>query len=82
MAELKYATGEEVRIGDIIDLDKGHGPHMRVVVIIPTRKAAEGFNAVEWEYLKQGVMLQDTKLFGLLHLDELDKEHALISRAQ
>lgn len=82
MAELKYATGEEVRIGDIIDLDKGYGPHMRVVVIIPTREAAEGFNASEWEYLKKGVMLQDTKLFGLLHLDELDKEQALISRAE
>ena len=83
MAELRYATGEEVRIGDIIRLDKGHGPQMRVVVIIPANEAAEGFNAEAWAYLAKGVMLQDTKVFGLLHLDELDKEQVvLMSRAQ
>jgi len=78
---MKYASGEEVRIGDIIDLRPGQGPRMRVVVIIPTNQAAEGFNASEWAYLKKGVMLQDTKLFGLLHLDALERDQVLVERA-
>lgn len=53
MAELRYATGEEVQIGDIIRLDNGHGPQMRVVVIIPAQEAAEGFTAEAWAYLKR-----------------------------
>lgn len=46
---------------------------MRVVVIIPTSEAADGFNADEWSYLERGVMLQDMQVFGLLHLSEMDE---------
>ena len=81
MATVRYATGDEVKIGDVVDVGQGKGPQMRVVVIIPTSQAAEGFEASQWAYLNEGVVLQDTKVFGLLHLKELDHEHVLVQRA-
>jgi len=80
MAQVHYANGDEVKIGDIVDVGHGNGPRMRVVVIIPAGEAAEGFSAAEWAHLKHGIVLQDTKVFGLLHLDELDDEQVLIQR--
>jgi len=80
MASICYASGDEVRIGDIADVGGGHGPRMRVVVIIPSGEAAPGFNASEWAYLKQGVVLQDVKVFGLLYLEEFDEEQVLVQR--
>jgi len=77
----KYASGAEVRVGDVVDVGAGSGPLMRVVVVIPSQQAAAGFSAAEWSYLAQGVVLQDQKLFGLLHLLELNNEHLLVQRA-
>jgi len=82
MEEVRYSSGELVELGDIVDVGGGSGPWCRVVVIIPTGAAASGFVASEWSYLKHGVMLQDTKTFGLLHLDALATEHVLVQRAQ
>jgi hypothetical protein len=82
MDTLHYASGERVRVGDIVDVGHGRGPRATVVVVIPTGEAAEGFTASEWAYLRDGVMLQDTVVFGLLHLSELDHEHVLVQRAQ
>lgn len=81
MRNVRYANGDEVKLGDIVDVGHGNGPQMRVVVIIPTGQAAEGFDASQWTYLKHGVVLQDTKIFGLLHLNELDDEQLLVQRA-
>ena len=69
-----YASGEPVSLGDVVDVGAGSGPQMRVVVIIPTSEAVEGFDAAEWKYLERGVLLQDTKVFGLLHLEQLNEE--------
>ena len=82
MQAIHYVSGERVQLGDVVDVGHGHGPQAVVVVIIPTAEAASGFNAAEWAYLGAGVMLQDTKLFGLLHLAELNQEHILVQRAQ
>ena len=81
MPSICYHSGEDVRLGDIVDVGHGHGPRARVVVIIPTAQALDGFSAKEWAYLGRGIVLQDEKLFGLLHLDELDHEHLLVRRA-
>jgi hypothetical protein len=70
----RYATGEPVQLGDLVDVGRGNGPKMRVVVVIPMQEAAAGFDASEWEYLKRGVVLQDPQVFGLLHLEELDED--------
>jgi hypothetical protein len=47
---MKYFDGEEVRLGDIVDVGAGNGPEMRVVVIVPDQ-AAEMFAAEQWRYL-------------------------------
>jgi hypothetical protein len=78
---VRYQHGETVQVGDIVDVGGGSGPTARVVVIVSTGEAAAGFSADEWLYLKQGVLLQDTKLFGLLHVHTLDHECLLIRRA-
>ena len=80
MTPLRYASGEEVRLGDVVDVGKGHGPRMEVVVIISSLEAAEGFDPTAWAYLKNGIVLRDTKVFGLLHLEELDHEQILVRR--
>ena len=77
----RYHTGEEVRVGDIVDVGGGNGPKMRVVVVISSGEAAPGFDAREWAYLREGVILQDSTVFGLLHLEDLDHEHVLVQRA-
>ena len=69
-----YTTGEAVHLGDVVDVGRGNGPRMRVVVVIPTLEAAPGFDADDWKYLKRGVILQDVEVFGLLHLEELDED--------
>jgi hypothetical protein len=66
-----------VKIGDFVDVGNGHGLEARVVVIISSGEVVAGFSAPEWSYLKQGVMLQDQKVFGLLHLPEFNHEHIL-----
>jgi hypothetical protein len=81
MEAVRYANGDEVKIGDIVDVGEGHGTRMRVVVIISSGEADEGFDAKDWAYLKRGIVLQDAKVFGLLHLDELDHEQVLVQRA-
>lgn len=82
MKSLRYQDGQDVRLGDIVDVGGGNGPLCCVVVIIPSGDAAHGFNASEWAYLEHGVVFQDLKLFGLLHVDDLDHEYQLKQRAQ
>ena len=79
---LRYQDGQDVRLGDIVDVGGGNGPWCCVVVIIPTGDAAHGFNASDWAYLEHGVVLQDQKVFGLLHVEDLDDEYQLKQRAQ
>ena len=81
MLPLKYASGAEVHLGDVVDVGAGNGPRMRVVVILPTHEAADGFNAAEWLHLEHGILLQDVTVFGLLHLGVLDNEQVLLQRA-
>ena len=80
MVPLRYASGDDVQLGDIVDVGEGQGPQMEVVVIIPSLEAVEGFDSAAWSYLKNGIVLRDTKIFGLLHLEELDHEQILVRR--
>jgi hypothetical protein len=76
-----YYSGEDVRLGDLVDVGHGHGQKARVVVIIQNGQALDGFNVQEWAFLQEGIMLQDETTFGLLHLPTLDEEYILVSRA-
>jgi hypothetical protein len=80
MEFFRYHDGQEVRLGDIVDVGGGNGPLARIVVIVPLSKAMPGFVAEEWAYLEQGIVLEDQQRFGLLHLPELDEECVLVQR--
>jgi hypothetical protein len=82
MGALRYPAGEEVKLGDIVDVGAGHGPRLRVVVIPKMGLAAEGFDAREWQSLGDGILLQDVKTGGLVELSEFDPyEDSLVERA-
>ena len=82
MRAMQYANGEEVRLGDIIDVGEGNGPRLRVVVIPKLSQAAEGFDLREWATLGGGILGQDVKTGGLVVLSEIDSnEDLLVQRA-
>jgi hypothetical protein len=79
---MQYANGEEVRLGDIIDVGEGNGPRVRVVAIPRLSQAAEGFDVREWVTLGDGILAQDVKTGGLVALSEINPyEHLLVQRA-
>ena len=80
MQPLHYASGELVQVGDTVALGSRAGPLLRVVVVIGAGEAAPGFKAEEWAYLKRGAMLQDSKVFGLLHVETFDSEYEFVGR--
>ena len=82
MERPSYISGGEVRLNDVVDLGGGNGPNGRVVVIIPTGEAVDGFDASDWAYLKAGVMFEEKTMFGLLHVENLDEDFVLVGRAQ
>lgn len=56
MNSLHYQDGQVVSLGDIVNVGGGNGPLCRVVVIIPTGEAVQGFNASDWAYLERDVV--------------------------
>ena len=80
MSSQFYMSGEEVRLGDLVEISHGNGPKATIVVLIPEGPAAAGFKAEEWSYLKSGFMLQAEGM-GLVHYSEPDNELLLIRRA-
>jgi hypothetical protein len=78
---LRYPNGEDVRLGDIIDIGEGNGPRVRVVIIKYLGQAAEGFDICDWPTL-DGILCQEVKSGGLLELSEIDpNEDSLVQRA-
>ena len=63
-----YASGDEIRAGD--QLGPGmqwSGQVSRVVVVIPTAEAVEGYVGSDWTYLETGVMIWDGESKGTLN---------------
>jgi hypothetical protein len=78
---LRYPNGEDVRLGDIIDIGEGNGPRVRVVIISYLGQVAEGFDIHDWPTL-DGILCQEVKSGGLLELSEIDpNEDSLVQRA-
>ena len=80
MADQRYKSGEEIRLGDIVDIGQGNGPQGVVVVVIPSGPAAKGFTAEDWSYLESGFMLQAEGM-GLVHYSQPDDELIFVRRA-
>ena len=79
-----YPSGEEVRAGDVLGPGKEwDGQTARVVVVIPTLDAAQGYVASDWAYLKNGVMVEHSNANGvhLVHYSSIDEDFSLLHRA-
>jgi hypothetical protein len=74
---MKYPDGQDVRIGDIIDL--GNDGEGLVVCDIENRIGTIDYPISDWDYLKIGVMIY-TKEFGLFHCDKFGEFVSLIRR--
>ena len=79
-----YASGDEIRAGD--QLGPGmqwSGQVSRVVVVIPTAEAAEGYVGSDWTYLETGVMVEHINASGahLVHYPAIDEDFELLCRA-
>jgi hypothetical protein len=75
---VKYADGQEVKVGDIVKLWSGCTG--LVVANIDSDSYTENYPKTEWGYLKHGILV-DTDTAGVIHYPEADEELQLITRA-
>lgn len=74
---MKYADGQDVLLGDIVQLwDECNGV---VVCSIDTDEYTTVYPKEEWEYLRSGVLILTDKA-GLLHYIEADEDLTLLER--
>ena len=74
---MQYPDGTLVRVGDRVRLESG--AEGRVVCDFDHDEHAAGFSRSEWQYLKDGVLI-DTEQYGLIYLPEPDSDLELIQR--
>jgi len=74
---MKYITGEEIKLGDIV----GMGSGMRGVVVYDynNNECYPGFNS--WDALKFGILVK-SKQMGMVHYPEPDMDLSLIKREE
>jgi hypothetical protein len=76
----RYKSGEEINAGDLIRVERaGDAAQGRVLVVIDTAKAVDGYEASEWAYLGTGVMVE-VKEIGLVHFIKPHEELVLERR--
>jgi hypothetical protein len=74
---MKYADGQEIILGDTVRLGSDDGGV--VVCSIETGEYCDGYPADQWEYLKEGVMIE-FPLHGLIHYQKTDPDLQLVKR--
>ena len=72
---MKYLSGKEIYVGDIVIADKSDGV---VVCVIDTKQFTEKYQEF-WKYLEKGCLVE-TKEMGLVHYPEPDEDLILKSR--
>lgn len=73
---MKYINGEEVKVGDQVNL--GGGDAGMVVGVIDTSSFAHDYSAEKWAYLKTGLLIL-TNDSALVHCPGLDEDVELIA---
>ncbi len=58
MGKLYYTSGEEIRIGDIVNFSGSIG---KVLFIIQTKQYSENYPESDWSYLKHGFGVETEK---------------------
>jgi hypothetical protein len=77
MAQLQYATGEDVELGDVVEVDGRIG---RVVANLGDDQYAPDYSRSEWSYLETGI-LWESPVLGLVHLPSIDDDAVFKGRA-
>jgi hypothetical protein len=75
---MKYPDGQEVRLGDRVQLGSDDGGI--VVASIDTGHYSAEHPEAQWGYLKKGVMIKFPE-YGLIHYEEPEPDLQLIGRA-
>jgi hypothetical protein len=75
---MKYADGQEVRLGDRVKLGQDEGGV--VVASIDTGEYTDEHPEAQWAYLKKGVMIK-FPIYGLIHYEDPEPDLQLIGRA-
>ena len=75
---MKYADGQDVRLGDQVRLGGDDGG--RVVCSIDTSEYSDECPEAQWSYLKKGVVISFPR-FGLIHYVKAEEDLQLIARA-
>lgn len=76
---MNYADGQEVIIGDNVQLGNDKGGV--VVCSIDRAEYSEDQPKEKWEYLGKGVVIE-FPTFGLIHYEEPEEDLILISRSE
>ncbi len=76
---MKYADGQEVRLGDRVRLGEDGGGV--VVCSIDTNEYSNEYPEAQWGYQKKGVMI-NFPMYGLIHYEEPEPDLQLIARGQ
>ena len=74
---MKYPDGQEVRLGDRVELWDGNWG--TVVCSIDTDEYAAAYPKVQWDYLGRGIVVLSEKA-GLVHYSEPEQNMRLIKR--
>jgi hypothetical protein len=75
---VKYADGQELRLGDRVKLGQDSGGV--VVALIDTGEFTAEHPQTQWGYLKKGAMIE-FPLHGLIHYENAEPDLQLIERA-
>lgn len=75
---MKYADGQEARLGDKVRLSDG--AEGVVVFSIDTNEYSPAYPKAQWDYLKRGVMVSFEK-HGVIHYEEAEPGMELVARA-
>jgi hypothetical protein len=75
---MKYADGQEIRLGDRVRLGEDAGGV--VVASIDTGEYTAEHPEAQWAYLKKGVMIM-FPIHGLIHYEDPEPDLQLIGRA-
>jgi len=73
---MTYADGQQVRLGDRVDLGGHEG---EVVAIIHEAAYADGFSHGAWAYLGSGVLVR-FEAYGLIHYRAPEDDLVLLAR--
>jgi len=74
---MKYLDGQEVKVGDKVQLWSGY--YGVVVCSMDSNDYTMAYTKEEWGYLKSGVLIKTDKA-GLIHYIEADEDLQLLER--